>query len=111
MWVCDPGCLVGLVGVTAGSCVYEPWAAIICGMFSGLCYELGEWLLERAKVDDPVSAFPLHGMCGAWGLLFVGLLAKEDYISQVKCFCDTGQRTCLPGTGTPAAGNNTGRLG
>ncbi|GLC74174.1 hypothetical protein PLESTF_001470100 [Pleodorina starrii] len=77
------GVLAGLVSVTSGCSVIEPWAAIICGFVAAFVCEGGDQLLERLKIDDPVSAFPLHGMCGAWGLLFTGLLAKEGYIQQV----------------------------
>lgn len=34
--------------------------------------------MERLLIDDPVSAFPVHGLCGIWGVLFTGLLAKEE---------------------------------
>ncbi|KAG2487831.1 hypothetical protein HYH03_013548 [Edaphochlamys debaryana] len=77
------GALAGMVAVTSGCSVIEPWAAIICGSLAPLWYEAGEALLERLKIDDPVSAFPLHACCGVWGLLFTGLLASENYITQV----------------------------
>ena len=35
------------------------------------------------QIDDPAYAFPMHGCGGVWGTLFVGLLAKEDYVVQV----------------------------
>ncbi|PNW78351.1 hypothetical protein CHLRE_09g400750v5 [Chlamydomonas reinhardtii] len=89
------GALAGLVAVTSGCSVIEPWAAIICGAISALFYEAGEQLLEKLKVDDPVSAFPLHAMCGVWGLLFTGLLANEGYITQVYNVPPGGHRMGL----------------
>jgi ammonia channel protein AmtB len=41
-------------------------------------------LIERLQVDDPISAVPLHGFCGVWGLLVTGLLAHEDLLHQVR---------------------------
>jgi Amt family ammonium transporter len=35
-------------------------------------------LLEVLQIDDPVGAWPVHGACGMWGMLFVGLFAKEQ---------------------------------
>jgi len=35
------------------------------------------------QIDDPAGAFSIHGLSGIWGVMFVGLLAKEDYIIQV----------------------------
>ncbi|KAG2483868.1 hypothetical protein HYH03_017265 [Edaphochlamys debaryana] len=80
--VCN-GILAGLVAVTAGCAVIEPWAAIIAGAVGALVFCGADYLtLHVAKVDDPVSAFPLHGVVGAWGVLLPGLLAKGDYVEQ-----------------------------
>ncbi len=40
-------------------------------------------LLLKLQVDDPVGAAPLHGGVGIYAVLFVGLLAKHDYVKQV----------------------------
>lgn len=72
------GTLAGLVAVTAGCGILEPWAGIIGGAIAGPIYMFGEDLLERLEIDDPVGAFPVHGLCGMWGLLLVGLLGKEQ---------------------------------
>jgi ammonia channel protein AmtB len=69
--------LVGFVSVTAGCHVIEPWAAIIAGAIGGLVFEGMCEVLLRFKVDDPLSAAPMHGFGGMWGVLFVGLLAKK----------------------------------
>ncbi len=47
------------------------------------CYGVPYARTPCPQVDDPVSAFPLHAMCGTWGLLFTGLMAQEHYVYQV----------------------------
>ncbi|KAG2429741.1 hypothetical protein HXX76_010525 [Chlamydomonas incerta] len=76
------GMLCGFVAVTAGCHVIEPWAALICGSCAAFIFEGTVNLLLWLRVDDVVSAGPMHGFCGAWGVLFVGLLAKEEYIQE-----------------------------
>lgn len=75
--------LAGLVGITAGCSVVEPWAAIICGLLAAPVFLGAEHLVMKLKVDDPVSAFALHGAVGAYGVLFPGFLARLDYVQQV----------------------------
>ena len=74
------GVLGGLVSITAGCSVVEPWAALICGAVAAPCVAFGEDILDWLKIDDPAYAFSIHGLSGIWGVLFVGLLAKEDYV-------------------------------
>ena len=72
------GVLVGFVAVTAGANVLEPWAAIIDGAMATLVFEGMSWLfLHKWRIDDPLSAAPMHGFGGAFGVLFVGFLAKK----------------------------------
>jgi len=80
--VCN-GVLAGLVGITAGCAVVEPAAAILAGAVSAFVFEGGCTLLLMLQIDDPLSASPMHGFCGAWGVLYVGLMAKEQYVLQV----------------------------
>ncbi|MEW5304700.1 MAG: hypothetical protein WDW36_007293 [Sanguina aurantia] len=77
------GALAGLVAITSGCSVVEPWAAVICGVVAAPCYVYGEVLMEHLRVDDPVSACPLHSLSGLWGLFFTGLMAKESFLVQV----------------------------
>lgn len=44
------------------------------------CRIYGDDLLEYLQIDDPVSAFPVHGLCGAWGVLAVGFFARRQNI-------------------------------
>jgi Amt family ammonium transporter len=67
------GALAGLVGITAPCAVVTPGASIFIGMVAGVLVIYGiEWL-NRAQVDDPVGAIAVHGLCGVWGTLAVGL--------------------------------------
>lgn len=80
--VCN-GLLGGFAAITAGCSVVEPWAAILCGFVSAWVLIGLNILADKLRFDDPLEAAQLHGGCGAWGLLFVGLFANEDYVKEV----------------------------
>lgn len=71
------GVLAGLVGITAGTAAVSPWGAFIIGAGSGILVVFSVFFLDRRGVDDPVGAVSVHGVCGAFGTLMVGLLATE----------------------------------
>jgi Amt family ammonium transporter len=71
------GVLAGLVGVTASCAVVSPIAAIAIGAIAGFVVIYGVLLLDRLRLDDPVGAIAVHGFCGVWGTLAVGLFAQE----------------------------------
>ena len=71
------GALAGLVGVTAPCAFVEPWAACLIGLSSGMIVVFGVELLDKLQIDDPVGAVPVHGMCGIWGTICVGIFGKE----------------------------------
>ncbi len=50
----------------------KPWEALVIGGIGAVIAALGDVLLWKIKVDDPVGVVPVHGMCGIWGLLAVG---------------------------------------
>ncbi|KAL7153237.1 hypothetical protein ABFS83_04G153200 [Erythranthe nasuta] len=79
--VCN-GLLGGFVAITSGCSVVEPWAAIVCGFFAAWVLIGLNILALKLKIDDPLEAAQLHGGCGAWGLIFTGLFAKEEFIIQ-----------------------------
>jgi ammonia channel protein AmtB len=79
--VCN-GALVGFVSVTAGAAVLEPWAAIVAGAVGVAIFDTTCWLWLKLSIDDPLSASPMHGICGAWGVLVTGLLAAPHYMAQ-----------------------------
>uniref|UniRef100_A0A7S1T8N8 Ammonium transporter n=1 Tax=Compsopogon caeruleus TaxID=31354 RepID=A0A7S1T8N8_9RHOD len=77
---CLNGTLAGLVAVTASCAWIEPWAAIVIGIIGAIVYMVAAWLLLKLKIDDPLEAFPIHGACGLWGVLAVGVFVREEYL-------------------------------
>jgi Amt family ammonium transporter len=71
------GVLAGLVGITAGTANVSPWGAFIIGALAGVIVVFSVFFIDRRGVDDPVGAISVHGVCGAFGTLMVGLLATE----------------------------------
>ena len=73
------GALAGLVGITAPSAYVDPWAAVVIGLIAGVLMIGGVSFVKNIlKVDDPVGAVTVHGICGAWGLLAVALFAAGN---------------------------------
>jgi ammonium transporter, Amt family len=74
------GLLGGLVAITAPCAFVSPPAAALIGLVAGLLVvKVGSWLERKWRIDDPVGAITVHGVCGAWGALAVGLLADGTY--------------------------------
>jgi ammonium transporter, Amt family len=101
------GCLAGLVAISAGCSVVEPWAALIIGAFGGVVYFLGSRMLIRLCIDDAVDGIP--GLCrmrllgsfcpcrltfcshlavhlggGIWGVIAVGLFADGKLMNKAS---------------------------
>ena len=72
------GALAGLVGITASTAFVTPSEAVIIGTIGGLIMYIGVDLLERVKIDDPIGAVAVHGFCGVWGTLAVGIFANVE---------------------------------
>lgn len=72
------GALAGLVGVTAGCAAVDNYGAIAIGIICGIIvvYSI-EFIDKKLKIDDPVGAVSVHGVCGAIGTLCVGLFAID----------------------------------
>lgn len=70
------GALAGLVAITAPCAFVDHWAAIVIGAIGGILVVLGVALLDRLRIDDPVGAFPVHGINGIWGTLAIGLFGR-----------------------------------
>jgi len=74
------GVLAGLVAITAGCANVSPMGAIIIGLCAGILVVLSVEFVDKVlKIDDPVGAISVHGVCGAFGTLMVGLLASPDF--------------------------------
>ena len=68
--------LAGLVGITAGCDAVDPFGAAIIGLCCGVAVVLSVEFFDRiAKIDDPVGAISVHGVCGCLGTVLTGLLA------------------------------------
>ena len=72
------GALAGLVAITAGCAAVSPMGAFFIGIIAGIVvvYSI-EFIDKKLKVDDPVGAISVHGVCGALGTLLVGVFATE----------------------------------
>jgi Amt family ammonium transporter len=72
------GVLAGLVGVTAGCAAVSPFGAALIGLICGTVVVFAiEFIDKKLKVDDPVGAVSVHGVCGALGTLLVGVFATD----------------------------------
>ena len=96
------GVLGGLVGITAGADLMLPGSSIMIGIISGPVVFLSSSLLERAELDDPVGAIPVHLFCGIWGTLAVGIFGSmasfDQFMIQLACVGITGVFCIVAGT-------------
>jgi ammonium transporter, Amt family len=72
------GALAGLVAITAPCAFVSPPAAILIGAIGGVLVVFATFMLDDLKIDDPVGAFPVHGVNGIWGAASVGLFGRES---------------------------------
>jgi Amt family ammonium transporter len=73
------GALAGLVAITAGCDAVTPGGALIIGLLAGILVVLSVSFFDNiAKIDDPVGAISVHGVCGAFGTLMVGFFSKSQ---------------------------------
>jgi ammonium transporter, Amt family len=73
------GFLAGLVAITCPCYWVSPFGAICIGAIAGVVVILGIDLLEHLRIDDPIGAWPVHGLCGVWGTWSLGLFATGQY--------------------------------
>src|SRR5689334_16634239 len=73
------GFLAGLVAITCPCYWVSPTGSILLGAVAGVVVVYGVELLEWLRIDDPIGAVPVHGMCGIWGTLSLGLFAAGKY--------------------------------
>jgi Amt family ammonium transporter len=72
------GALAGLVGITAPCATVTPGPSIIIGLIAGVLVVLSiEFIDKVLKIDDPVGASSVHGVCGAWGTIACGLFNTD----------------------------------
>ncbi|MDP7014931.1 MAG: ammonium transporter [Pirellulaceae bacterium] len=83
------GALAGLVGITANCDQVSQLSALAIGGVAGLLVVLGIVALDKLRIDDPVGAFPVHGLCGVWGGIATGIfgtaipegMSRSGYVS------------------------------
>jgi Amt family ammonium transporter len=73
------GFLAGLVAITCPCYWVSDVGACLLGAVAGVLVILAMDLLEHLRIDDPVGAWPVHGVCGIWGTLSLGLFADGHY--------------------------------
>lgn len=77
------GALAGLVAITAGCDIMSPAMAALTGGIGGVICVFSVLGFDRIGVDDPVGAVSVHGVCGAWGTLAIGLFSSEAGLGQL----------------------------
>jgi Amt family ammonium transporter len=70
------GALAGLVAITAGCAYVNTVSAVVIGAIAGILVVVAVELIDRVHADDPVGAIAVHGVCGSFGTLAVGLFAS-----------------------------------
>jgi Amt family ammonium transporter len=72
------GLLAGLVGITAGAAAMTAVTSVLIGFLAGLLVYGSVLFFDRIGIDDPVGAISVHGACGIFGTLAVGLFARQE---------------------------------
>ena len=73
------GMLAGLVAITAPCAFIDPWAAAVIGVIAGILVVEAVFFVEKRGIDDPVGAISVHGICGSFGVLCVGIFSNGTY--------------------------------
>ncbi|MGB6222444.1 ammonium transporter [Haloferula sp.] len=80
------GMLAGLVGITAGAGAITPWGSVVVGAIAGALVVVAVLFFDKIKIDDPVGAISVHGVCGIWGTLAVAIFGKEELAGEKISF-------------------------
>lgn len=73
------GALGGLVGITACCDAFSNQMSIVVGAVAGVLVVVAIIALDKIRIDDPVGAFPVHGVCGVWGCMTMGIFPNAHY--------------------------------
>lgn len=93
------GALAGLVGITAGCATVGPVSSLCIGLIAGVLVVLSIEFVDKAlRIDDPVGAVSVHGVCGAWGTIACGLFNTDGGLFFGGGFAQLGVQ--LLGVGT-----------
>jgi Amt family ammonium transporter len=100
VWDCGitvNGFLAGLVAITCPCYWVSPLGAVLIGAIAGVVCVLAVDLVEWMRVDDPVGAVAVHGACGIWGTLSLGLFACGKYGAPGPTGADTSPASLVAG--------------
>jgi Amt family ammonium transporter len=77
------GLLAGLVSITAGADSVSVFSSIIMGAVGGVIVVFAIIFFDKIKIDDPVGAISVHGVCGIWGTVAVAIFGGASLMSQI----------------------------
>ena len=100
IWDCGAsvnGFLAGLVAITCPCYWVSPLGAILIGAVAGVVCILGVDLMEYLRIDDPVGAWPVHGLAGIWGTLSLGLFATGEFGAPTTTGADNSAGSVVTG--------------
>ena len=90
------GALAGLVAITSPCANVSPLSAVILGLAAGIIVVFSVIFFDKvAKVDDPVGAISVHGVCGAWGTLAAGIFDINGFSWSVVGIQALGVLACF----------------
>jgi Amt family ammonium transporter len=91
------GFLAGLVAVTCPCYWVSPAGAFALGAIAGVICVLSVDLFEHLRIDDPVGAVSVHGVCGIWGTLSLGFFATGQFGAPGQYGADTSSGSIVTG--------------
>jgi Amt family ammonium transporter len=100
VWDCGMtvnGFLAGLVAITCPCYWVSPLGAILIGAVAGVFVVLAIDLMEWMRIDDPIGAVAVHGFCGIWGTLSLGLFASGEFGAAGPMGADNSAATVVTG--------------
>ena len=71
------GVLAGLISITGSSANVSLWSACLIGLIGSYIYTFTKRLLERFEIDDPLDNSEIHGFCGIWSIIAVGIFDND----------------------------------
>lgn len=95
------GFLAGLVGITANADIVSPSGAMVIGVIAGVLVVFSVLFFDKIKIDDPVGAISVHGVCGIWGILAAAIFEVVPEGGE-KQFSILGQLTGVLAVGAAA---------
>ena len=89
------GALAGLVAITAGCANVTPTSSVLIGAIAGTIVVFSVMFFDKIRIDDPVGAISVHGVCGAWGTLAAGLFNIDGMTLKILAVQLTGIVSCF----------------